>query len=70
MKPSRRDFVKVIGAGVSACAFPKSLHAAGLPSRRKRHIFTLSFDDGLEKSCLKTADIYEKHGFSACLRAH
>ena len=59
--------MKVIGAGVTASAVPKCLHAAGLPSQRKRHILTLSFDDGLKKSCLKTAEIYEKYGFSACL---
>jgi len=30
------------------------------------HIITLSFDDGLEKSNLKIAEIYEKFGLSAC----
>ncbi len=30
------------------------------------HIISLSFDDGLEKSNLKIAEIYEKFGFSAC----
>lgn len=30
------------------------------------HIITLSFDDGFKKSNLKIADIYEKHGLSAC----
>jgi peptidoglycan/xylan/chitin deacetylase (PgdA/CDA1 family) len=30
------------------------------------HIVTLSFDDGLEKSNLKIAEIYEKYGLSAC----
>jgi len=31
------------------------------------HIVTLSFDDGLAKSSRITAEIYEKHGLSACL---
>lgn len=31
------------------------------------HIISLSFDDGLEKSNLKIAEIYEKFGFSACI---
>jgi peptidoglycan/xylan/chitin deacetylase (PgdA/CDA1 family) len=30
------------------------------------HIVTLSFDDGLEGSNLKIAEIYEKYGLSAC----
>jgi peptidoglycan/xylan/chitin deacetylase (PgdA/CDA1 family) len=33
----------------------------------KRHIVTLSFDDGFKKSFLRTAEIYEKHKLSACL---
>ena len=28
---------------------------------------TLSFDDGFKKSSLQTAEIYEKHGLSACI---
>jgi len=34
---------------------------------KKRHLVTLSFDDGFRKSFLKTAEIYEKFGRSACL---
>lgn len=30
------------------------------------HIISLSFDDGLRKSCIKTAEIYEKFNLSAC----
>jgi peptidoglycan/xylan/chitin deacetylase (PgdA/CDA1 family) len=32
----------------------------------KLHIVTLSFDDGFKKSFLRTAEIYEKFGLSAC----
>ena len=32
----------------------------------KRHIVSLSFDDGFEKSNLMIAEIYEKFGLSAC----
>jgi peptidoglycan/xylan/chitin deacetylase (PgdA/CDA1 family) len=35
--------------------------------RAERHIITLSFDDGFEKSSIKTAEIYEKYGLSACI---
>lgn len=38
-----------------------------LPREDKRHIITLSFDDGFKKSSIKTAEIYEKHGLSACI---
>jgi len=34
---------------------------------KKTHIITLSFDDGFKKSSLKTAEIYEKYGLSACI---
>ena len=34
---------------------------------RKRHLVTLSFDDGFKKSFRRTAEIYEKHKLSACL---
>jgi peptidoglycan/xylan/chitin deacetylase (PgdA/CDA1 family) len=37
-----------------------------IPSRQ-RHIITLSFDDGFEKSSRKTAELYQKYGLSACL---
>ena len=33
----------------------------------KKHIITLSYDDGFEKSSIKTAEIYEKYGLSACI---
>ena len=31
-----------------------------------KHIISLSFDDGFERSNLKIAEIYEKFGLSAC----
>jgi len=33
---------------------------------KKTHILTLSFDDGFRKSCIRTAEIYEKHGVKGC----
>ncbi len=35
-------------------------------SSEKTHILSLSFDDGFEKSFVKTAEIYEKYDLSAC----
>jgi len=40
---------------------------AGTPDSAKKHIVTLSFDDGFKKSFLRTAAICEKHKLSACL---
>jgi peptidoglycan/xylan/chitin deacetylase (PgdA/CDA1 family) len=36
-------------------------------SGRRRHIISLSFDDGFEKSSIRTAEIYEKYNLSACI---
>ncbi len=47
-----------LGLFAGSEAFPRS---AG------RHIITLSFDDGFEKSSIRTAEIFEKHGLPACL---
>jgi len=38
---------------------------AAVPS--KRHLVTLSFDDGFQKSFARIAEIHEKHRLSACL---
>ena len=35
--------------------------------KAKLHIITLSFDDGYEKSSIKTAEIFEKYDLSACI---
>jgi peptidoglycan/xylan/chitin deacetylase (PgdA/CDA1 family) len=33
----------------------------------KKHIITLSYDDGFERSSIRTAEIYEKYGLSAAI---
>lgn len=63
IKYTRREAIRYLGMGVAGlgiapCAF------AGL---EKKHIITLSFDDGFEKSSIKTAEIFEKYGLSACI---
>ncbi|MHB8898043.1 MAG: polysaccharide deacetylase family protein [Thermoguttaceae bacterium] len=65
MRHTRRDFLKTTGATVASFALP--LHAFGSEPTLKRHIVTLSFDDGFKKSSIKTAEIYEKHNLSACI---
>jgi peptidoglycan/xylan/chitin deacetylase (PgdA/CDA1 family) len=44
---------------------PGLLNASAEPKRR--HLVTLSFDDGFRRSSIKTAEIYEKHKLSACI---
>lgn len=57
MPSTRRDF---LGAAFLAASLGSSP-----PTRR--HIVSLSFDDGFRKSFLKTAEIFEKFQLSACL---
>lgn len=38
-----------------------------MPISGNRHIITLSYDDGFEKSSIKTVEIYEKYGLFSCL---
>ncbi len=63
---TRRDFMKATGAMAASLALSSPGLAAESP-RKKRHIVTLSFDDGFKKSSIKTAEIYEKHNLSACI---
>ncbi|MHB8957486.1 MAG: polysaccharide deacetylase family protein [Pirellulaceae bacterium] len=65
MTYTRRDFVIAAGATASSLIVPQVADAFDLP--KKRHIVTLSFDDGFRKSSVKTAEIYEKYKLSACI---
>jgi len=58
---TRRQMFKGVGVGILAASIPSCIKSP------KRHIVTLSFDDGFLKSSLKTAEIYEKYGLSACI---
>lgn len=66
MEPNRREFLVAVGATATAfAASPISLASEEAP--KKRHIVTLSFDDGFRKSSIRTAEIYEKYKLSACI---
>ena len=65
MTYTRRDFLIAAGATASSLIVPHVVNAFDLP--KKRHIVTLSFDDGFRKSSIKTSEIYEKHKLSACI---
>jgi peptidoglycan/xylan/chitin deacetylase (PgdA/CDA1 family) len=63
MKFTRRETVKLIGAGTLGALSPGFV----LPLTGQHYIITLSFDDGFEKSSLRTSDIFEKYGLYACI---
>jgi peptidoglycan/xylan/chitin deacetylase (PgdA/CDA1 family) len=67
MHYTRRAFLAAAGATATTLTFPKRSPGAESGSDGKRHIVTLSFDDGFRKSFTRTAEIYEKHKLSACL---
>jgi peptidoglycan/xylan/chitin deacetylase (PgdA/CDA1 family) len=60
---TRRKVIKTLGLG-SAGVLASSVSAC---RSKPTHIITLSFDDGFEKSSIRTAEIYEKYGLSACI---
>lgn len=63
---SRRDIVMKLALGaVSSLVLPGTIYAT--EAIRKKHFITLSFDDGFKKSSIQTAEIFEKHGLSACI---
>ena len=59
---NRRQFVGMVGAGVGSI-----ISEMAIAKPAKRHIITLSFDDGFKKSSLQTATIFEKHKLAACI---
>lgn len=65
MQRSRREFLKAAGATAASLIVPLPVSASD--PNPKRHIVTLSFDDGFKKSSLKTVEIYEKFKLSACI---
>jgi len=67
MRRTRRKFLATAGSIVASAALPWRSVAQAEEAKPKRHIVTLSFDDGFKKSFLRTAEIYEKHKLSACL---
>jgi peptidoglycan/xylan/chitin deacetylase (PgdA/CDA1 family) len=65
MYHSRREFLAAAGGSAASFALPP--HVYGSDSKLKKHIVTLSFDDGFKNSSIKTAEIYEKFKLSACI---
>ena len=53
--------------GIASLSLPFRFTNCKSQLSEKRHIVTLSFDDGIKESSVKTAEIYEKYGLSACI---
>ena len=64
---SRREALKTLGLGAVAGLASSSALFANEIEADKKHYITLSFDDGLKKSSIRTAEIYEKYKLSACI---
>jgi peptidoglycan/xylan/chitin deacetylase (PgdA/CDA1 family) len=60
---TRRQLLKYLGLGTAGLMIGQSSFGFS----EKKYIITLSFDDGFEKSSIKTAEIFEKYGLSACI---
>lgn len=65
MRRSRREFLCLSASAAATLVRPRPAFAD--ESRPKKHLFTLSFDDGFRRSSIKTAEMYEKYGLSACI---
>jgi peptidoglycan/xylan/chitin deacetylase (PgdA/CDA1 family) len=60
---TRRRALTTLGLGSAYL-----MTGAYVPAKpEKTHIITLSYDDGFEKSSIRTAEIYEKYGLSAAI---
>jgi len=64
---SRREFIRTAGLGAISLAALGIQGACRGEHRQKTHIVSLSFDDGFQKSSIRTAEIYEKYQLSACI---
>lgn len=63
---SRRQFI-LSSMGLSAALLPGSFTSCLNTDQKISHVLSLSFDDGFEKSSIKTAEIFEKYNMSACI---
>lgn len=66
-KYHRRQLLKTMGAGAVALTTTPLFNWLNPFGTNKKHIITLSFDDGFKKSSLLTAEIFEKHKLTACI---
>ena len=67
MNQTRREFLAAAGAAGAMVGLARRARAEEGKAPAKRHIVTLSFDDGFKKSSIRTAEIFEKYKLSACI---
>ena len=67
MDHTRRTFLATASVTAASATLPWLPATQADEPTKKRHIVTLSFDDGFKKSFIKIAQIYEKYKLSACL---
>ncbi len=67
IKYNRREMIKTIGLGAAAITAQGLFTSLKVNGADKKHIITLSFDDGFKKSSILTAEIFEKYKLSACI---
>jgi peptidoglycan/xylan/chitin deacetylase (PgdA/CDA1 family) len=60
---NRRQAIRLFGISTAVAMSP----FMGYSTVEKKHIITLSFDDGFRKSSIETAGIFEKYKLSACI---
>src|SRR5688572_29729604 len=60
---NRRQAIRLLGLTVGTLVSPQLSFSHG----KKKHIITLSFDDGFKKSSILTAAIFEKYQLAACI---
>ena len=65
MGRGRREFLQL--AATAAMGLARPLGGFAGEAGPKKHLVTLSFDDGFQQSSIKTAAIYEKYKLSACI---
>jgi peptidoglycan/xylan/chitin deacetylase (PgdA/CDA1 family) len=63
--PNRRRFLEQAALGTAGLLVAGDGWVSASPE--VRHVVTFSFDDGFRESSLKTAEIYERFGLSACI---
>jgi len=64
MVMNRREFLATATAAGAAVGWAT---VSAVEPKPKRHLVTLSFDDGFKKSSIRTAEIYQKYKLSACI---
>ena len=64
---TRKEFIRTTGLGATSLLMPGMVFCGEKVNKDPTHIISLSFDDGFERSSIRTAEIHEKYKLSACI---